>query len=82
MSERIDHPAHYGGEGNPYEVINILEATLTPGEFRGFLKGNVVKYVLRAERKGGREDYQKAAWYAERLTRHEGEEEGVPGDEV
>ena len=41
MSEKINHPAHYGGADDPFEVIKILEAKLTPEEYRGFLKGNV-----------------------------------------
>ena len=48
MDEAVDHPAHYGGKDNPYEVIKVLEAWLTPEEFAGFLKGNVIKYQARA----------------------------------
>ena len=25
-SEFVNHPAHYGGEGNPYEAIKVIEA--------------------------------------------------------
>lgn len=64
----IDHPLHYGGESNPYEVIKVLEAWLTPDEFRGFCKGNVHKYLARAQLKGSTEDEAKAAWYAARLV--------------
>lgn len=71
MSGSVNHPAHYGGENDPYEVIKILKARLTPEEYRGFLKGNIVKYILRAEMKNGAEDYKKASWYAERLA-HDG----------
>lgn len=26
----VDHPAHYGGEDNPYEAIKVIEAWLGP----------------------------------------------------
>lgn len=68
-SERVDHPAHYGGEDNPYEVIKVLKAWLTPAEMRGFCKGNAVKYLARANAKGAtKEDHRKAAWYAKYLA--------------
>lgn len=65
--EAVDHPAHYGGSDDPFEVIKVLEAWQTPDEHRGFLQGNVIKYLARAERKNGDEDRRKAAWYADRL---------------
>lgn len=61
--ETVDHPAHYGGAGNPYEVIKVLEAWLPREQFIGFLRGNVLKYQARAHLKNGNEDYAKAAWY-------------------
>ena len=71
--EQVDHPAHYGGASNPYEVIKVLRAWLTPEEYVGFLKGNVIKYVARAHHKGGVEDYEKAKWYQDELVRCERE---------
>ena len=68
MAETVDHPAHYGGSDNPFEVIKVLEAWLTPEEMVGFLKGNVIKYQARARLKNGAEDLAKAAWYANRLA--------------
>lgn len=62
--EAVNHPAHYGGEDNPYETIKIIEALdLT------FHTGNAAKYLLRAGRKPGTpyvEDLRKAAWYLQR----------------
>lgn len=60
----IDHPAHYGGEGNPYEAIKVIEAWELD-----FCLGNVVKYISRAGKKDSRktvEDLQKAQWYLQR----------------
>lgn len=66
-TEQVDHPSHYGGASNPFEVIKVLREWLTPDEFRGFCKGNVHKYLARARRKGGDQDVSKAAWYAKCL---------------
>lgn len=60
--EAVDHPAHYGGEDDPYEVIEVLEAW-----HLGFHLGNVVKYIARAGKKGDLlEDLKKARWYLDR----------------
>jgi hypothetical protein len=67
MSE-VDHPEHYGGADNTYEVIKVLEAWLTVEEFAGFLKGNIIKYNARANKKNGLEDLRKAQWYQDYLV--------------
>ena len=70
-SDVVNHPSHYGGDG-PHEVIKVLENWLSPDELRGFLKGNVLKYLARAAKKGSSiDDYAKAAWYADRLINFE-----------
>lgn len=74
-SDQVDHPAHYGGADDPFEVIKVLRAWRAPAEYAGFLRGNVVKYVARAPRKGGQEDYRKAEWYLRELIRFESERE-------
>lgn len=64
--EEVHHPDHFGGGNNPYETIEVLRATLTPEEFKGFIKGNVIKYTMRAGKKAGvpeKKDMQKAEWY-------------------
>ena len=65
MTDAIN-PTHYKAGG--VETIDFLRAKLTPEEFAGFCKGNVIKYLSRAELKGGAEDYCKAAWYASWLA--------------
>lgn len=62
MPDKVDHPAHYGGADNVYEVINIIEHYNL-----GFCDGNVLKYLLRWRAKGGIEDLHKAAWYLNRF---------------
>lgn len=62
--ETINHPAHYGGKDNPYEVIKIIEALNL-----SFCLGNTVKYICRAGKKPRTEvleDLKKAAWYLNR----------------
>lgn len=45
------------------ECIDAIRAALTPEEFRGFCKGNVMKYVWRERYKGGDCDLDKARDY-------------------
>jgi hypothetical protein len=63
MKEKVDHPDHYGGDNNPYEVIKIIEALGLD-----FHLGNVVKYISRAGKKHENvlEDMKKAKWYLDR----------------
>lgn len=62
MTEKVDHPPHYGGADNPYEAIKVIEAWGL-----GFNLGNTVKYISRAGKKGSNlEDLQKARWYLDR----------------
>ena len=61
----VNHPSHY--TSGPLECIDAIEAALTPEEFRGYCKGNALKYVWREKGKGGNEDVAKAGWYLKRL---------------
>lgn len=70
--DMVNHPSHYGGD-TPYEVIKVLKAWMTPDEYRGFLKGNVIKYLARARLKGGAQDYEKAQFYQNELVAFEQE---------
>ena len=65
----VDHPSHY--QSSTIECIDAIEAQLTPEEFRGFLKGNVLKYLWREAGKNGTEDLLKAQWYLNRLLSNE-----------
>lgn len=60
----VEHPAHYGGEDNPYEAIKVIDAWSL-----GFCLGNTVKYIARAGKKNPKatvEDLEKARWYLDR----------------
>lgn len=59
--------------GSHYQDADIqpwdaMQAWMTHEQFVGFLRGNVIKYIARAERKGGLEDYRKAMHYLEKLA--------------
>ena len=45
-----EEATHYHGAVEP---IELMQAILTPEEFKGFLKGNAIKYAFRAGRKAG-----------------------------
>lgn len=63
--DRVNNPAHYNKGG--VECIDAIRGSMSAEAFRGFLKGNVMKYVFRYEAKNGLEDLRKARWYLERL---------------
>lgn len=62
MSDPVRSPSHYTQGG--IECIDAIRAALTPEEFRGYCKGNVIKYAWRERLKGGNEDLRKAEAYA------------------
>ncbi len=51
----------------PVQPWDVMEAVLTPEEYRGYLKGNVIKYSMRAGRKEGSDDAGKAMHYKMKL---------------
>ena len=74
IDEAKDYPPQIGG--NHYdkyriEPIAALKDWLTPDEFRGFLRGNAIKYQTRYSDKGGAEDLRKAQWYLAELLKLE-----------
>jgi hypothetical protein len=56
----------------PIQPWHIMEAVLTAEEFAGFLKGNIIKYSLRAGRKDGSDDAGKAKHYMQKLNEMQG----------
>ena len=74
MHDPVNSPIHYAS--GPIECIEAMEASMSPQAFKGFLKGNIQKYVWRYETKGGIESLQKAQWYLTRLIATVEAEEG------
>lgn len=62
--------------GSHYRSMDIqpwdaMKAWMTPAEFKGFLRGNAIKYLARCDKKGGLEDLRKARHYLDRLIEEE-----------
>ena len=69
-NEMVNHPNHYGGKDNNYEVIKVSEAW---GLDKDAYLFNVVKYVARAGKKDPAkelEDLKKAAFYLDRKIKN------------
>lgn len=74
MKEEVNHPERYGGD-TIYECIKVLEAWLSPEEYKGFLKGNAIKYLCRAGKKDEIiQELKKANWYINKLIEKESKE--------
>jgi hypothetical protein len=65
LDDPVNSPAHYTVGG--IETIDYIKAKLSPEEFIGYLKGNVIKYTSRAGKKQDTiQDLEKAQWYMNR----------------
>jgi len=63
----VNKPKHYN-TGN-IECIEAIEESMSSVAFKGYLKGNCMKYLWRYDYKGKQvEDLQKAMWYLALLT--------------
>ena len=70
LKDMVNSPPHYTEGG--IEAIDVLRAKLTPEEFRGYVKGNALKYLMRSNFKGKHhEDLGKAFWYLSCLVEEE-----------
>jgi Protein of unknwon function (DUF3310) len=70
----VDHPDHYGGKDNPYEVIKVVEAWRL-----NFHRATAIIYMARAGKKQDElQDLKKARWYLDReiqnLEKHRDEQ--------
>lgn len=64
--DNVNNPQHY--TNSQVECIDAIRAALTDEEFRGFCKGNVLKYTWREKHKGGNESLEKAVWYLKQMV--------------
>ena len=61
LQDNVHHPKHY--EIVPgVEAIDVIRA-VTGDSFAGYCRGNALKYLIRADHKGGVEDLKKAMVY-------------------
>ncbi len=67
-SDIVNNPPHYK---KGIETIKIIRAKLTDQEYKGYLKGTIMKYNTRIGLKGSKQDEindaGKLRWYAQEL---------------
>jgi len=67
-ADPVDQPDHYNK--GAIEAIEAIKASMPEHEFKGYLKGNALKYLWRYDYKGKPvEDLRKCRWYIERLIK-------------
>ena len=64
MKTSKTHQEHYAQQG--IEPIDYIE-----NNNLNFSEGNIIKYVTRHRKKGGKKDLLKARWYINRLIKTE-----------
>lgn len=68
--DQVNNPRHYAS--GAVECIDAIEASMTPEAFKGYLKGNIIKYMWRYEKKVNPvQDLEKAQWYQKKLIETE-----------
>ena len=66
VTDVVNSPPHYNRKG--IECLSAIEASMSDEEFKGYLKGNCLKYIWRYTYKGKpTEDLKKAEYYLKRL---------------
>lgn len=65
MSEQVKNPSHYQIIG--IETITVIASSMSESEWLGYCRGNVLKYRLRAGKKGNAETCLAKADYYEEL---------------
>lgn len=66
--DKVNHPSHYTSGG--IECIEAIKASMSKDEYKGYLKGNVLKYIWRYKNKNNPiEDLKKAKVYLEWLIK-------------
>lgn len=70
MYDAVNRPKYYKLRGLDVESVDVIKATLTPEEFKGWLKGNAMKYLFRLGKKDDEaQDAKKAIKYLEWLVK-------------
>jgi len=68
--DNVNNPNHYKLSCG-IESIEIIKRVLGTQGFVAFCLGNILKYLIRAQKKNGKEDYKKAAKYLEWVIERE-----------
>ena len=61
--DSVNETKHYKLDGLDIESIDAIRAILGENGFKAFCRGNALKYLIRADNKGGLEDLEKARVY-------------------
>ena len=68
VEDVVNNPDHYNT--GSIECIDAIEESMSSVAFKGYLKGNCMKYLWRYDYKGKQvQDLQKAGWYLNKLTK-------------
>lgn len=81
--DTIHSPSHYKIKGCKFESIHLLSNIIEelPGAL-AFYVGNAIKYLIRVEKKNGREDYEKAKVYLQWAIDYKFAGRGCSEDEI
>ena len=63
--DMVNAPPHY--KQGEVECIDGIKSALTEEEWRGYCKGNAIKYIWRERHKGQGESLAKAQWYLNKM---------------
>lgn len=55
LDDMVNNPKHYKLKGLDVESVDVIKATLSDDEYRGWCKGNAMKYLFRAGKKDDEE---------------------------
>jgi hypothetical protein len=58
--------SHYASK--TIQPLEVMRSWMTPEQFKGYLRGNIIKYSCRCDDKGGSVDIRKLIQYAEVLA--------------
>ena len=59
--DMVNQPKHYNS--GKFETLDVIKDALTEEEFRGYIKGNILKYTIRERHKNQDEDLRKSLFY-------------------
>lgn len=71
VKDDVHNPDHYKLNGLNIEVVDVIKAVLTDEEFKGWCRGNALKYLMRAGKKDKakeKQDFAKAGVFISWIT--------------
>ena len=79
-NDPVNNPPHYNRKN--IEAVSAIEASMDEEEFRGYLKGNTLKYLWRYKYKNSPvQDLEKAQYYLNLLITKAKEHYDSPSEE-